>query len=152
MIEWYWLLAMMIFMHVIEDFHIQGILAQMKQKVWWYHSIQDSVRDSEDRHGNKADLDSESVTAFVEMRMRKYGKDYIVALLFHGFEWAFFVCIPLMYFVGLSLPGFVIMCAMAPMHSLIDHLKCNELAMNLIEDQAWHMLQIGLMLGAWVAV
>lgn len=36
MIEWYWIIAIMVFAHIIEDFHIQGILAKMKQRDWWH--------------------------------------------------------------------------------------------------------------------
>ena len=28
-------LLFMVLMHIIEDFHVQGIMAQMKQKSWW---------------------------------------------------------------------------------------------------------------------
>lgn len=29
------LLLLMIFAHIIDDYYLQGILAHMKQKVWW---------------------------------------------------------------------------------------------------------------------
>ena len=127
MTEWYWLLAMMIFMHVIEDFHLQGILADLKQRDWWVEQEYKHIEKKKD-YGDGIEW--------------KYDKDYIVALLFHGFEWAFFVCIPLMYFVGFTPELFFGIIVQAVLHAMIDDLKCNRMKLNLWQDQALHMIQI----------
>lgn len=30
------LLLLMIFLHIVDDYYLQGILASMKQKEWWH--------------------------------------------------------------------------------------------------------------------
>lgn len=118
MMDWYWLLAMMVFCHVIEDFHVQGILADLKQRMWWLNNVTGKG------FGHR------------------YDRDYIAALLAHGFEWSFIVHIPLMYFVGFNTVVLASLCCNALLHAFIDDLKCNRLRTNLIQDQLLHILQI----------
>lgn len=59
-------LIIMIFLHIVDDYYLQGILAAMKQKDWWIKNAPD----------------------------KKYKYDYIVALLMHSFSWAFMIMIP----------------------------------------------------------
>ena len=115
MLFWIWLFALMLFMHVIEDFHIQGILANMKQRVWWYNQANYSP---------------------------KYKYDYIPAVIAHGFEWAFFVHIPIFYYIGTSYFIIFSLITTAFLHALIDHLKCNLYMTNLCQDQMFHILQL----------
>lgn len=105
----------MIFFHIIEDFHVQGKLAHMKQRVWW--------------------MNQPTYTS-------KYKYDYFAVLLAHGFEWSIFIHIPIIYYIGVSY--FIIICIVisAIMHAIIDHLKCNLYASNLCQDQLFHILQI----------
>lgn len=51
-----------LFLHVVEDFHLQGLLADMKQKSWWLNNV------------------------FSKGFDHKYDKDYLAALALHGFE------------------------------------------------------------------
>ena len=107
----------MIFMHIINDFLLQGILASMKQKEWW--KKQDGYEE-----------------------MYKY--DYIVALIMHSFSWAFMMMIPiaiatrfnvgLIYYIGV-LVNVVI-------HCFVDDLKANKKKISLMDDQLLHMMQI----------
>lgn len=115
MIEWYWLFAMMLFCHAIEDFHVQGILANLKQAKWWNKYFED---------------------------FEPYNKDYIIALLIHGFEWSFFVHIPLMWFIGFTPAVCISLFVNALLHSYIDDLKCNKEVTNLKQDQILHIVQI----------
>lgn len=107
--------TLMVFFHVIEDFHIQGILAQLKQRTWWY---------------NQPDFSS------------RYKYDYIIAMLIHGFEWSFFVHIPLFYYIGVSPIILISLGINAILHAYIDHLKCNARQLNLAQDQILHIFQI----------
>ena len=132
--DWYWLLAMMLFCHIIEDFHIQGILADMKQKCWWRNQY------TEYGKGLKPNT------------MKKYDKDYAVALLMHGFEWAFIVHIPLMWFVGLQPVILLSITANALVHAYIDNMKCNRLRINLIQDQILHIVQIAVSLAVTMVI
>ena len=128
------LFLLMLLAHIIEDFHLQGKMADMKQKVWWRDQVADSC---------KWFSDEERAEGF-KRRMRVYGRDYIPVLILHGFEWAICVSVPVLFYTGFepSAVYIIAMMVMAFAHSLVDHMKCNMLKINLIHDQAIHMVQV----------
>lgn len=115
------LLLTMIFLHILDDFHLQGILANFKQRSWWKEN---------EPH-------------------KMYKNDYIIALFIHSFSWAFAISIPciiynILYYrheeylyVYLILFVFNMV-----IHMIIDHLKANIRRINLTTDQYLHLLQI----------
>lgn len=116
----YILLLTMLFLHIVDDYYSQGILAQLKQRDWWKYNASDS----------------------------KYANDYIMALIEHGFSWTFMIHIPFFimtfyhgYQIHWYFPLFTFLynwfC-----HSLVDHMKANLKCINLIEDQIIHIIQI----------
>lgn len=108
----------MLFMHVIADYNLQGVLASMKQKAYWKN------------HGNYRS---------------KY--DYIPALLAHAFSWAFCIMLPLAVAeYPLGTVFYAVLAVNAAVHAVVDHAKANLGVLNLIEDQAIHMVQMGLTL------
>ena len=114
---------LMVFMHIVDDFYLQGILAKLKQKKFWQEN------------------------APAEM----YRHDYIIALAAHAFSWCMCIHIPMFvfwYFTGgFSLLAFVInFVVQATIHAVIDNLKANKLKINLIKDQLLHLLQISVTL------
>lgn len=115
LIIWVWIFLLMVFCHIIDDFHIQGFLAQAKQRTWWINQPEYTGR---------------------------YKHDYITALAFHGFEWAIIVHIPIFFYIGISdyIIFSVILSAM--IHAIIDDLKCNQRKINLCQDQILHILQL----------
>ncbi len=115
------LLITMIFFHILDDFCLQGILADMKQKAWWRKQANNPM----------------------------YQHDYIVALLAHAFSWTFMIHLPawkysLYYNTGLSCEWVyaVVFVAMLLIHAFVDDLKANKHKINLIQDQSIHMIQI----------
>lgn len=110
------ILVLMIFCHVVDDYYLQGILAQMKQKKWWNENAPNPL----------------------------YKHDYIVALITHGFSWAFMVMLPIAIALdlGLALPFWVCFGANVIIHAFIDNLKANKLKINLVVDQTAHIVQI----------
>lgn len=134
----------MVLMHILEDFHLQGILADMKQKGWW-----------DDRFIEKAecsDLTEEGKDHYYESMFTKYHRDYIPALMMHAFEWSMFIHIPLMVWYGwtLGIPfetdvvwtfiGSIVINTL--IHAYVDDLKANRLKINLVQDQLIHVLQM----------
>lgn len=111
------LLLTMIFLHILDDYGMQGILASMKQKEWW--KKQEGYKD-----------------------LYKY--DYVVALLCHAFEWTFVVMIPIFIMTGFEFtPSMGIVFVMNVLfHAYIDDMKANEKRINLIIDQGYHLIQI----------
>lgn len=115
MAEYIFILFAMIFMHIVDDFYLQGILSKMKQKNWWKE--QDGYKDI-------------------------YKYDYIVALFIHGFSWSFMISIPLVIFKGLHWALLVCIVVNTLVHAGIDNLKANKKEINLIVDQYFHIAQV----------
>jgi len=121
--------------HIIEDFHLQGIMASMKQKSWWFEQFAKVSAEQPDRE--MPDI------------MRKYGKDYIIVLILHGMEWSICVSLPALILGDISLPlaaTLAVVVIMGLIHALIDDLKANRLVINLWADQLLHMIQLILLL------
>lgn len=117
------ILMSMIFLHIMDDYYFQGILAKMKQKSWWKENAPDKL----------------------------YRYDYIVALIEHSFSWAFMTMLPItvcmiFYRDLLDVVSWPILCLFLLLnivfHSTVDHMKANCRSINLVQDQLIHILQI----------
>ena len=102
----------MILMHIIEDFHLQGIMANMKQKKWWEDEIKKvaEVPTYFTRDDDTGEYSEKVNYSDYEKRIKmsfKYRNDYTVALALHGFEWSMFIHIPLIV-LYISIYGFSI--------------------------------------------
>lgn len=111
------ILISMIFLHILEDFHLQGILASMKQKSWW-----------EKQEGYS----------------HKYSADYAMALVMHGFSWTFMVMLPIFIVCKfkVEIPVYYVFLVNWVIHCFVDDLKANQKKINLIVDQSIHLAQI----------
>lgn len=109
-------IIVMLFAHLITDFTLQGWLADGKQKSWWYKIS----------NGNLPN---------------KYRHDYITALLCHALYWSIAVCIIPLWNSPI-LPCVIVFNTI--IHALVDHLKCNEKILNLVQDQLLHLAQIAI--------
>lgn len=111
-------LLVMIFCHIVDDYCLQtiGPIATMKQKKWW-----------EENHPQKL-----------------YKYDYLVALLMHSLSWAFMVMLPISFYLSwdIGTKFVVVFVTNTLLHAFVDNAKANWLAINLIVDQSFHMLQI----------
>ena len=105
----------MILLHIINDFNLQGILANMKQKSWW--------------------LKQEGYEDF-------YQDDYKIALIIHSLSWAIMITIPLWILPIHELAITIAVVLNAAIHYYFDDLKCNQMKINLYTDQTMHLLQI----------
>lgn len=119
MVKWL-LFPAMLYCHVIDDYVLQGILANLKQKIWWKKNAPQPL----------------------------YRYDYIIALLAHAFSWSFSIALPALIAAVITsnerLMGTILLSYVLNTggHALIDHLKCNVFAINLVEDQLLHVVQI----------
>lgn len=106
----------MIAMHIIADYCLQGILADMKQKSWWNENAPDKL----------------------------YNHDWIMALIMHSFFWSFCIMLPIYVAYGYTWNGKMTMFLVVNIlsHMYIDNEKANNHSMNLIIDQIFHMIQI----------
>lgn len=117
------ILMSMIFLHIVDDYYLQGILAKMKQKSWWKENAPDKL----------------------------YRYDYIAALIEHSFSWAFMTMLPItvcmiFYRNLLDVVSWPIWCLFllfnVIIHSMVDHEKANRRSINLVQDQLLHILFI----------
>lgn len=111
----------MLFCHIIDDYYLQGILASMKQKLWW-----------EKNYPNE-----------------KYKNDYKIALFMHSASWSFMTLLPVSIYNIINYctdafwtMWFIIWIINLIIHMIVDDLKANKLKINLIIDQIIHMIQI----------
>lgn len=123
------LLFGMIFLHVVDDYYMQGILSQMKQREWWVNNAPS----------------------------RMYKRDYLMAMFMHGFSWSFMIMlVPTIYVLvaayNVSEMIFAIILffiANMGIHMFVDDMKANKKKINLIQDQLIHLVQI---LGTWIVL
>lgn len=112
-----YVLLFMVFLHIVDDFHLQGCLKDLKQKVYWKEYVE---------------------------KQSMYGYDYVAALVIHSFSWAFMIMLPLAYMQNFNVDILfvVVLLVNATVHGIIDHLKANLFKINLIQDQTAHLVQI----------
>ena len=110
----------MIFCHLIDDYKIQGILANMKQREWWKKNCP----------------------------LPLYKNDYKIALIEHAFSWSFTTTLPLFYIAitqdNITLIWLLIVSYFinTTVHAFVDDQKANKYKINLVTDQIIHLIQI----------
>lgn len=110
------ILLAMIFLHIIDDYKLQGILASMKQKKWW----------EEQKEYKKL-----------------YRHDYIPALIEHSFSWTFMIMLPIAIVLHFNIGWWAIAYIVNMIvHAFVDDLKANKFKINLVIDQTIHIVQI----------
>lgn len=121
------ILVIIVFLHIVDDYYLQGVLASMKQKSWWERQYTGSL-------------------AHKEEQRKKYGRDYLIALAAHAFSWSFMINLPWLITSWIYTPlisAYIITLIInALVHAYIDNMKANQLKINLIQDQTLHLIQI----------
>lgn len=110
----------MFFFHIFDDYYLQGILAQMKQKSWW--------------------INQKGYNSF-------YKYDYLVALIMHSFSWSFMIHFPIIIYyymnnINASVVYFILVIIQMIIHIIVDNAKANTKSINLVIDQSIHIVQI----------
>ncbi len=114
------ILFAMFFFHIFDDYYLQGILAQMKQKSWW--------------------INQKEYNSF-------YKYDYLVALIMHSFSWSFMIHFPIIIYyymnnINISIAYFILIIIQMIIHIIVDNTKANIKSINLVIDQSIHIVQI----------
>ena len=108
----------MLFCHIVDDYYLQGILASMKQKVWWQKNAPQKL----------------------------YKCDWLIALIEHSFSWAFMTSLPLIIYYYINsidmLPIIIAMLVNTAIHAIVDNEKANKFTINLCTDQSIHIFQL----------
>ena len=105
-------------MHIVDDYYLQGILANMKQRSWWRK-----------QEGYK----------------NLYKNDYKMALLMHSMSWSIMILLPSI--ILLNVPSYFLLGAFiinTLIHYYVDDLKANKQQINLMVDQFVHLCQVGM--------
>ena len=114
--NWVFILLLMIFLHIVDDYYLQGWLASAKQKQYWEENAPDPL----------------------------YKQDYIWALIMHSFSWSFMIMLPLALMASFNIGilfCFIFICNVS-IHAITDDLKANKREINLWIDQIIHLCQI----------
>ena len=109
-------LMLMVFLHIVDDYYLQGWLASAKQKRYWEENAPDKL----------------------------YKNDYKCALWMHSLSWSFMVMLPIALSMrfNVSLLFVIVYFINVEIHSTVDNLKANERKINLWQDQIIHLCQI----------
>lgn len=108
------ILFVMIFCHIVDDYYLQGILSNMKQRKWWEENAPNKI----------------------------YEHDYVVALIMHAFSWSFVTSIPLLFICKNYLVICFLIIFNTALHAYVDNEKANKHTINLVRDQVCHIVQI----------
>ena len=117
-------LITMIFLHIVDDYYLQGWLASAKQKEWWKQNAPNPL----------------------------YKYDYVMALFIHSFSWSFVIMLIPTYctltsqyvtdYNVVSIQIIFTFILNLIVHMVTDNAKANRGKINLIQDQLIHMTQI----------
>ena len=113
----WFVLLLMIFLHIVDDYKLQaGVLNNLKQKKFWEENAPDEL----------------------------YKYDYIWELIMHSFSWSFMIMLPFAFILSfkINMPFIIMFLFNLITHAVIDDLKANRHAINLIQDQIFHIIQI----------
>lgn len=113
MLSWQAILVLMLLGHLVADYTLQGWLADGKQESWWKKICGGKIPD-------------------------KYKHDYVAALLCHALYWSIFICAP--FYASIHFLSAIIL--NTGLHAIVDDLKANQKAINLVQDQLIHLGQI----------
>lgn len=107
---------LMIFCHIVDDYYLQGWLASAKQKKYWKVNAPEKL----------------------------YRYDYILALIMHSFSWSFMIMLPIAFVKQFDLGNLFLLVFIFNLivHALTDNAKTNKKSINLWADQTIHILQI----------
>jgi len=114
------ILLIMLFLHIVDDYYLQGVLANMKMKEWWDKQTDNPL----------------------------YKNDYKMALIEHAFSWTFVMMSPIMVLMIYNndyrrlIPYLLFLIENTIVHAIIDNLKANKRSINLVIDQTSHFIQI----------
>lgn len=110
------MLLLMIFCHIVDDYYLQGWLASAKQKKYWEENAPDEM----------------------------YKYDYMWALIMHSFSWAFMIMLPIAFMKGFKVDNIfgIAFIINLVIHAITDDLKANKRKINLWQDQLMHISQI----------
>lgn len=109
---------LMIFCHIVDDYYLQGWLASAKQKKYWVENAPGEM----------------------------YKYDYVWALFMHSFSWTFMIMLPIAIVncFDLGIAFLIAFMINMVMHAFVDDLKANKLKINLWVDQIIHLCQIAI--------
>ena len=110
------IVLLMIFMHIVDDYYLQGWLASAKQRKYWEENAPEEL----------------------------YRYDYIWALIMHSFSWVFMIMLPIAFVKGfdIGIVFFIVFVCNVTLHAVVDDAKANKRKINLWTDQIIHLCQI----------
>lgn len=156
------LLLTMLFFHIVDDYYLQGWLAQAKQRKYWFKlcGLTDKdIKFLEEHEKDKIPIIWDGVENVKTFELNLYKNDYKMALVEHAFSWTFMIHLPIMAFImqsGISTGKEILFVITFTVnwiiHTFVDDLKANKLKINLVQDQTIHFIQIILTWVLWHSI
>ena len=117
------MILLMLLLHLIADYTLQGCLANLKQRKWW--------------------VDTGKANGMTMQEIAKYKHDYKCGMLCHSLYWTLITFFPLI-FLSLHCNWAIAILVMVntAIHYVVDDLKANQGKLTLWQDQGLHLLQI----------
>lgn len=121
---------LVLLLHFISDFTLQGTLGNLKWKTWWM------------RECNRMEKENCLEWGSAKATFNKYRYDYVCGLVCHSLYWTIFTFAPIIW--GMSNVWLIalLVVANAAFHYLVDDFKANRWRINLCQDQLLHLVQI----------
>lgn len=117
------MILLMLLLHLIADYTLQGCLANLKQRKWW--------------------VDTGKANGMTMQEIAKYKHDYKCGMLCHSLYWTLITFFPLIFLSDhCSWAIAILAVANTAIHYVVDDLKANQGKLTLWEDQGLHLLQI----------
>ena len=153
----------MFFLHIVDDYYLQGWLAQAKQEKYWLKYCgfnDDNIKFYMENKKDKKPFNWMLCPNISQKDFDLYKNDYKMALAEHTFSWSFMVHLPVMAYllwIGNVTGIYALVFCISfitnwIIHAMVDNLKANKLKINLIQDQMIHFVQIFITWIVWAAI
>lgn len=131
------LYLLVLLLHFISDFTLQGMLSNLKWKSWWIEQCNKMEREMKTEWGTPKEW------------FHKYRFDYICGMIVHSLYWTLFTFAPIILKLTNSIDIFWLVVLNAGFHYWVDDMKANKWKFNLCQDQTLHFLQITFSFLVW---
>lgn len=131
------LYLIVLLLHFISDFTLQGNLGNLKWKTWWMDEC------------NRMEKEKKLEWGSAGATFHKYRFDYICGMVCHCLYWTIFTFSPIIWNMTSTLQIALLVILNAGFHYWVDDMKANKWRLNLCQDQLFHLVQITATFFVW---
>ena len=131
------LYLLVLLLHFISDFTLQGNLGNLKWKTWWMDEC------------NRMEKEKKLEWGSAGATFHKYRFDYICGMVCHCLYWTIFTFAPIIWKMTSTWQIALLVVMNAGFHYWVDDMKANKWRLNLCQDQLFHLVQITATFFVW---